>query len=363
MLIWKNKRGSNRSDEDVKRRSRFESRRFRRYEADEADDETKAEKPKWMDDKNLTYTDFVKKLGDEKDPKALAWFEFAFGKNSKGSINFDANVDEVFVGQCRPTQKDIGLEKSILYPIKNCESIKKQIDEMLEGGKKVTIRKGGNGAPLMPWVYKSDKGTYHIIDGHHRWSQVFCFDPSAKMDMVVFTSKPEVTPDQALAAVQAVIKNAVVKQGKPLPSGNTKGLTNILVADKAEVKAAIEKGIKENSKDGVSPFIEMCSESDGFKARSGAFQKDIDWDNLDESASFVADYLAGNCALFHDAKRQPEVGKDKAPDRKYMPQTDDAGVPASQLQQDLISGEVAPELLNVKERRGIPRAIHKKYID
>ena len=84
MLIWKNKRGSNRSDEYVKRRSRFESRRFRRYEADE--DGSDVELPKSMSDldKSVGYDEFVEILdANASDPKAKAWLQYAFGKGKK----------------------------------------------------------------------------------------------------------------------------------------------------------------------------------------------------------------------------------------------------------------------------------------
>ena len=84
MLIWKNRRGYNRSDEDVKRRSRFEARRFRRYEAEE--DGSDVELPKSMSDldKSVGYDEFVEILdANASDPKAKAWLQYAFGKGKK----------------------------------------------------------------------------------------------------------------------------------------------------------------------------------------------------------------------------------------------------------------------------------------
>lgn len=351
MLIWKNRRGSNRSYEDVKRRSRFESRRFRRYEADEA--ESDVELPDNMKDKQ-SYTDFVKHLSSNvTDPKAKAWIDYAFGGKSE-DVQFKAEAEKAFpVKDLKPTQNFIGLENSIGWTVNNP-------DKAGAGLKKMLLESSPEMKPGSAiWIFNGK----FIIDGHHRWSQVYAFNPDAKIVAVNFTCNTSLKPQQALAAVQGVIASVV--GNVPIATSKVDGkdikASNVLKDSEDTMLKAAQTCLDSSAK--KNDFVSLCEsivESKNAEDREiSSIRSGFNNDNSD--AAKVLTFAVRNCLKLKSGNN----AVDGAPDREYMPQTD-GGKGASKDTPNKVMTSLqtgVDDVVKQVERRGIPRAIHKKYID
>jgi len=73
------------------------------------------------------------------------------------------------VTDLKPTQNEVVLSNSLDYPLTDVASAKKYLD-----GGTVTVK-----GPIVT----CNTGNY-VIDGHHRWSQLFCVNPDAKITAI-----------------------------------------------------------------------------------------------------------------------------------------------------------------------------------
>ena len=125
--------------------------------------------------------------------------------NSKDGVQvFFSSETDMPIRNIHPTQFEVDMEKSLSYPLQKKPA--GMIDIL--SGNPVKI----NGLPL---VVAEIDGTNYIIDGHHRWSQVYCLNPDAKMIVRILKSDMLQHPDDALKLVQMEI--FVAKDGKELP--------------------------------------------------------------------------------------------------------------------------------------------------
>ena len=118
------------------------------------------------------YEDFVKKLKDNaKDPKVQAIMNL--GKSDGVDTDEVVQVQDNVSYSCRnlePTQSQIGLADSLAWLAKNNP----------DGA--AALIKGDTSAFNENRILTAN-GKY-ILDGHHRWSQVFLFNPDAKIPAV-----------------------------------------------------------------------------------------------------------------------------------------------------------------------------------
>ena len=138
------------------------------------------------------YEEFVKKLKDNKDPKIEAILNLgkSDGLTSDEAINVQDNVSY----SCRdlfPTQSQIGLQDSLAWLAKNNPE-----------GAAALIK--GDTTTFNENRILTANGKY-ILDGHHRWSQVFLFNPDAKIPAVNLVI-PGYDEKQLLKIIQLAIK-------------------------------------------------------------------------------------------------------------------------------------------------------------
>tara|TARA_R110000824_G_scaffold205948_3_gene390911 strand:- start:3990 stop:4850 length:861 start_codon:yes stop_codon:yes gene_type:complete len=205
----------------------------------------------------------------------------------------------VAVKDLRPTQNEIDIEKSLNYPL---EIDSKLLKDYLVG-KNVVIM-----APIITLNAK------WVIDGHHRWSQVYAFNANATMKCanLVF---PGLDPIHGLKAVQTAIA-AVMGE---IPQKSVDG-TNLLKASEEKVK---------------SDIVRMIS--------SGAVgQKALEWLKKfnkirnNEGPNEAAAYIWQQIEVMQ-TKAKPAAG---APKRGFMPQTDEPPGQMPKLAQLLKKGVV-----------------------
>lgn len=136
-----------------------------------------------------SYEEFVNKLkGWAGDPKITAFLQSGLKDGLTAEDKFTVSSGSIPCSALIPTQNEIDLNKSLDYPLKDPASMKKYLD-----GGEIVI-----GGPIITFNGK------YIIDGHHRWSQVYCINPSAKMKVLNFKHSG-LSPEDMLKATQVAI--------------------------------------------------------------------------------------------------------------------------------------------------------------
>lgn len=233
---------------------------------------------------NLPYEQFVKELGKWADDPKLQSAILAGKKDGKlkdEKITF--NKTEIPVYKLVPTQNEVDMDKSLAYVLSD-KSTEEGLRMVMESGKKpgskpVTI--------VAPIVVLNEK---YVIDGHHRWSQVYAMNKNAVM--VVYNIKNRETPQDMLKAVQL----AVVSKAKELPVERVEG-TNLFNVDEEKLKAYVEKTTADQTLESIQKIT-----------------------NKEVSREELGEYIWGNVQSMRKTS-QPIKG---APDRSLMPQTDKA---------------------------------------
>lgn len=217
------------------------------------------------------YSTFVTKLGDNiKDPKFLDAIKSLSTRHKINTTDISPAVQDL-----RPTQNEVVLDKSLSYGLKD----PKTIESFLKGGVVAVAGKS---------IVTAGGGKY-VIDGHHRWSQLFCFNPNAKIAALDLTDIKN--PMEALKATQLGIAAQIGK----VPTAQGGGV-NLFKIGESTLKKYVIDNITE-------PVVEVFK-----KYKKGNTPEEI------------ANYIWGNVQMLQkDAK--PVAG---APSREVMPQTDDA---------------------------------------
>jgi hypothetical protein len=170
-----------------------------------------------------------------------------------------------------PTQNEIGFDQSIANILTDQYGSLKSI---LDGNANV-------GGPIVTYNGK------YVIDGHHRWSQVYAANPNASMENLDI--KGDLPPTEILKLVHAAI---AAKVGE-VPSADPKGI-NIL--------------------DGISEKQVL----DAVNSKLADSAKTIWAENGQKDNNAIAKYIYTNLEQLIN-KNKPIAG---APGRKDMPQTD-----------------------------------------
>lgn len=204
-----------------------------------------------------------------RDPKLLQLLRMGFGSGEFAELSMDGSMAYIPVGQLNPMQNEIGLPNSLAYPLSG------QADPEIYFQSNVTV-----GGPIVTL-----NGTY-IIDGHHRWSQLYMMNPDAAIEAVNYTcSNPD--PEDALRVFQGAI--AATHGTVPHSDG---GVANVYAMSSSEIYGWID-----------GEMVEDCELSIIWHT---------DADDRDEAIQYLVD----------NAMSLPKPSP-SAPDRKYMPQTDE----------------------------------------
>lgn len=228
----------------------------------------------------LPYDVFVQKLGElADDPKFVAAMKGGVIDGNPNDEKFTFDSPKFLpVSQLIPTQKEIDVEKSLKYPLSG--EYPRLTREIMEG-KAVTV-KG-------PIVTLNDK---YIIDGHHRWSQVYVSNVDCKIECMNIETK-QTDPLLVLKAVQIAIAASI----KEVPT------------------AVVEGGnLLEIGQDALEKYVERHLSDVTFKIMQETSPQDIVFETHEDATS----YYWKNVELMQDHNK-PVPG---APERDVMPQTD-----------------------------------------
>ena len=119
--------------------------------------------------KSQSYHDLGDALKDViNDPKLYDLLSKGFGNGELAKVKMSSSTVGIPVQQLFPTQSEIGLDNSLKFPLKSdCSKY--------FTGDTVTIV-----SPIITY-----RKTY-VIDGHHRWSQLYMVNPDAKISAINF---------------------------------------------------------------------------------------------------------------------------------------------------------------------------------
>lgn len=241
-----------------------------------------------------SYENYIDKLNELlKDPKTAALLEDAFG-GSLGDIQLRYSKRNIPVQQLNPTQAEIDLKNSVLYPLCHPECIQNLFKPAVELS--------------IPLITFNDN---FIIDGHHRWSQGLCFNPKCKMVCINF--KGAMSAPQMLKATQGAIAAYMSEHGQAgqdIPSAVVAKGFNIFDKSRNEMENFLEQV--------YNGYIAMGSDKcdvDTVVAELGKFVPEV------KDKESLTKYICDNAEMLkHD--HTPVAG---APNRGLMPQTDKAG--------------------------------------
>ena len=238
------------------------------------------------------YEDFVSKLGaNAQDAKTKAFITAGLKDGGPATDDkFKFTDTSLAVKDLIPTQNEVDIDKSLAFPMKK------------NPGDFVKYASGEG-----PFTLGSKIITYngkYVIDGHHRWSQLYACNSEAKITATDITIAGNLNPLDVLKAVQA----SIAATSGEVPVHRVEG-TNLLKVDKETldkwlggVPVELFKAVKDDS-----------TAVKNMKSASGSEAKD--------AKQLVKDYVEKNVDVMQK-NSQPVQG---APERGYMPQTDDAG--------------------------------------
>lgn len=198
--------------------------------------ERKAELVKYLQHKDMH--DYIKTLNNMlDDPKAKLLLEEGFG-GDLGDTELKYSVEEIPVRNLRPTQSEIDVDKSVKYSFTKPETVDMI---MFNDSKDVEI----NNSPIV--TFRKN----YVVDGHHRWSQVYSINPNATVKC--FNYDGNISPIQMIKAVQGAIASVKAENGdnENIPSKEVEGKN---LFDKEWNKKSIYEYIYDNI---TNKFIEQ----------------------------------------------------------------------------------------------------------
>jgi len=237
------------------------------------------------------YEDFVAKLGSNiSDPKIQAIL--MKGKEDGQPTDEVINLSDIDipVQKLQPTQNEIALDKSLIYPLTDVKSA----EVCLKGG---AVAIAGKRIITANGIY--------IVDGHHRWSQLYAMNKDASIAATNMTSAIIKQPLDFLKVTQA----AIAADLKKVPTASAKGSINLITISEDQLKTFVKKTI---TKDVMKVFVKYGK----VKVKSNKDADNLSNSNLEQAAN----YIWSNVQSMQSTSK-PVSG---APKRDSMPQTDDA---------------------------------------
>jgi len=159
------------------------------------------------------------------DPKVKAILKGGLADGDPDDDKLPYSTTTVAVKKLIPTQKEIGFDQSIQNLLDDKYG---SLDSILAGNANV-------GGPIVIYAGK------YVIDGHHRWSQVYAGNPKANMQALDIKPKQGFQPQDVLKAVHG----AVAAELDKVPASNPKGINIMTGVNYEGVLGKVQKYLTE----------------------------------------------------------------------------------------------------------------------
>ena len=198
-----------------------------------------------------SYADFVDELAEDlKDEKFRNYLRAKFNSNN------DADVAPMALNI--PYEEDLGLPEKdkkkwmdkyglelVAIPVKNLRPTQNEIG--LENSLSYVIEKGSaNVFSCQPLLVGSPIITYntrYVLDGHHRWSQLFFLNPNAEIVAYDFKKVPGVPDEEPPMAILKRLQGIIGSIFGKLPSSTGANTINVYTANKNQIIGYLQKNI------------------------------------------------------------------------------------------------------------------------
>ncbi len=216
-------------------------------------------------------------------PQQLDILELGFG-NGELATKMQTEQKPIRAKDLHPTQNEIDVGKSLSYQVSGENP--QQLSQILNGGP-VTVN-----LPLVVYDYN---GTYYIVDGHHRWSQVFMINPNCAIDSIIFKNSAGDAPQDPADMLRDFQGAIAVGNNGNVPSSTVAKGMNIFDWSSDQLRKYLDANIQDKMIDVYKDY----------------FNSDIDKEDIERS-------IVGNASMMQKANRPIK----NAPSRAVMPQTD-----------------------------------------
>ena len=235
------------------------------------------------------FVNYFKSVG--RDPKIIRFLD---GGTAEDRFTYTPSIF-IDVKKLHPTQNEIDAKKSLNYPLSEADTAQKYLT-------------GGNiaVADSSILVFRGDMS--YIIDGHHRWSQLYVTNPDCSIQCIELKNANIKDPIDVLKSTQM----GILSLAKTIPTAPGGGI-NLFSADENTLKKFVIDMVKGET-DITKIFFQY------FKDKYPDYTKDLNEQNISQR---IADYVWTNIISMR-ATSKPAAG---APSREIMPQTEPDGTP------------------------------------
>ena len=171
-----------------------------------------------------SYLQLLRKICQDDNSRKILFWGIQKGIDGNGQ---NAVKGQVKVTALLPTQNEIGVNDSLAYPLEKDPS---GIPKLFKN----PVQVGPN-----PIVVFNDGARNYVLDGHHRWSQVYMFNPNATMSAFILKKGFATGPVGALKNLQLIIGAGTGS----VPSSDANGI-NIYTAGEDQLKNWIAQRLK-----------------------------------------------------------------------------------------------------------------------
>lgn len=308
----------------------------------------------WNNFQKMSVKAFVDKYKKNfSDPKFHAFISAGLADKINDE-NFTVTSVSPLVTALTPTQMEIGFGNSLNDLVTTTYNMSDQLNELdhiLNGSNVMLKAKTGK----VPVVIFNNK---YIIDGHHRWSKIYCGNKNATVACLNFDC-PSLKDDPSMAL--KAFHLAIAKMLKDTPTEDKSG-ANLLKSNSDTVyKHVYQYLILPNNK----PFLDVYKEhSELIKPTINPNlneEEQLNPASVDPFAKTVSLYIAGNAAaLISSTLSTPATDTP----RSHMPQTDRAPGYEDALKNgeiNFLPDKVTEKMVNETFQRHLT-LLHKKLL-
>ena len=277
--------------------------------------------------------DYVEKLNAMlQDPDCDAILNKAFGEyKGEDGYDFDGEDLDITVNKLHPTQNEIDVDKSLGFPFGDTEKAQVNAKRFYNGDQPVVEMP----FPLITFGSGDEK---YIIDGHHRWSQVFAFNPNAKMKCFNLTVKggaDKLNAIDVLKICQGFIAARAAKNKQTALGSSKAGEVNALTDGSDKIKEKVKSYCEKSSdaaeiirKAVAEYYAEREKQFEGVMKTAGVDDNKIKEikENLNKENEYdgLTEYLTSDLMVLQNLNKK-YVDAVKPNNRGVMPQTDTGG--------------------------------------